>query len=311
MMKNLFLLLVASLLGVAFVTVEAGDEVPVLSPKKSMFTPDATLKYGPDERNTILLYKAAKEDPSPLVLYIHGGGWKNGNGVEDALNGKLDKGLMNYLTRGISVAVVNYRLTQLPDPVYDAARALQFLRYHAKALRIDKERIAATGFSAGGTTSLWLALHDDLADPDSPDPIARESTRLRGAEAPGAQTSIDPVVLRQWGLKEAVNHYMIFKCMGFNSVREMDEKYESRKEMYREFSPITHLDAGDPEIRVYATDLKKQGNWIHHGIFGAEIKKAADQKGAACEAVGITEPLKDRRGYDFIERILKKDDRKK
>ena len=218
---------------------------------------------------------------------------------------------MNYLMRGISVAVVNYRLTPLPDPVYDAARALQFLRYHAKALRIDRERIAATGFSAGGTTALWLALHDDLADPSSPDPIARESTRLRGADGPGAQTSIDPAILRKWGLREAVNHYMIFNCMGFKSVKEMDEKYDSKKDMYKEFSPVTHIDADDPEIRVYALDLKRQGNWIHHGIFGAELKKEADRKGAVCEAAGITEPLKDRRGYDFIERILKKDYRKK
>ena len=36
------------------------------------------------------------------------------------------------------------------------------------------KRVGSTGGSAGACTSLWLAFHDDLADPSSPDPAARE-----------------------------------------------------------------------------------------------------------------------------------------
>lgn len=290
------------------VTVQGVDnlELPAIQPKKSMFVPDvAKLSYGKDERQIISIYRAANVKNSPVLLYIHGGGWKNGNGVQEAADGKFDKMIWDLTSRGITVAFVNYRLSKLPDPVFDAARAVQFLRYHASELDIDKSRFVATGFSAGATTSLWLALHDDLAEPNSSDPIARESTRLRGAVGAGAQTSIDPVALREWGLLEAVNHYMISGCMGFKNVTEMDANYESKKAMYKEFSPITHIDANDPEIRIYATDLEKKGNWIHHGIFGAKLKEEADKKGAKCEAVGITPKLKDRRDNDYIERILK------
>ena len=77
-------------------------------------------------------------------------------------------------------------------PLEDAARAVQFLRSKAGEWNIDKTRIAATGGSAGACSSLWLAFHDDMAKPDSPDPVARESTRLTAAAVNGAQTSLDP-----------------------------------------------------------------------------------------------------------------------
>jgi acetyl esterase/lipase len=59
----------------------------------------------------------------------------------------------------------------------DCARAIQYARYHAKEFNIDPKRVAATGSSAGGMTSLWLAFHGDLADPKNADPVLRESTR--------------------------------------------------------------------------------------------------------------------------------------
>ena len=80
----------------------------------------------------------------------------------------------------------------------DAQRALQFLRSKADEWNIDKTRIAASGVSAGACASLWLALHDDMADPQSLDPVARESTRLFCAAVKAPQTSLDPKQLREW-----------------------------------------------------------------------------------------------------------------
>lgn len=63
-------------------------------------------------------------------------------------------------------------------PLSDAARPLQFVRSKATEWNVDKERIAASGGSAGTCSSLWLAFHTDMADPKSEDPVAHESTRL-------------------------------------------------------------------------------------------------------------------------------------
>ena len=83
-------------------------------------------------------------------------------------------------------------------PLHDAARALQFVRSKAGEWNIDKQRIGASGGSAGACSSLWLALHDDLADPQSDDPVARESTRLWCAAVSGAQTTLDPQQMKEW-----------------------------------------------------------------------------------------------------------------
>jgi acetyl esterase/lipase len=65
-----------------------------------------------------------------------------------------------------------------PAPQRDAARAIQFLRSKATVWNIDPARVVAFGGSAGAGISLWLALHADLAETNSPDPVARQSTRL-------------------------------------------------------------------------------------------------------------------------------------
>jgi acetyl esterase/lipase len=146
--------------------------------------------------------EASNASRCPLVIAIHGGGW-----------GALDKdntfGLQATLPpRGIHVASINYRFIHTaPEqgiepavrmPLEDAARAVQMLRWLAAALDIDPNRIGAMGGSAGGFTALWLALHPDMADPSSIDPVARESTRLQAVAGIDAQTSLDPAQMRAW-----------------------------------------------------------------------------------------------------------------
>ncbi|MEO2047672.1 MAG: hypothetical protein ABGX16_13990 [Pirellulales bacterium] len=56
--------------------------------------------------------------------------------------------------------------------MHDAARALQLVRSKATEWNIDKQRIGASGGSAGACSSLWLAFHPDMANPASSDPVA-------------------------------------------------------------------------------------------------------------------------------------------
>src|SRR5690606_14405222 len=103
-------------------------------------------------------------------FHIHGGGWVNGDKARVA-------DLERYLAAGISVVSINYRFVThailagvrppVQWPLEDAARALQFTRSQAQAWNLDPTRIAATGGSAGACSSLWLALHADLANPRS------------------------------------------------------------------------------------------------------------------------------------------------
>jgi len=136
----------------------------------------ADVKYGEHPRNVLDLWRPKGDGPFPLVLYIHGGGFRQGD-----KNTLSPAALKSYLDAGWAVAAINYRFTDAapaPAQYLDCARALQTLRYRAKEWSLDPRLVASTGGSAGAGTSLWLAFHEDLADPKSDDPIARQSTRL-------------------------------------------------------------------------------------------------------------------------------------
>ena len=137
----------------------------------------AGIRYGEHERHILDFWKAKSDTPTPLAFVIHGGGWKGGS--KERLSRFAD--VQKLLDAGISVVAINYRLMRHAEgvtppvkaPLHDAASALQFVRSKAKQWNIDKTRIGAMGGSAGACSSLWLAYHDDMADPKSDDPVAR------------------------------------------------------------------------------------------------------------------------------------------
>ena len=92
------------------------------------------------------------ENP-PLVMYIHGGGWRNGS----------YKNLrMAWLAEhGFAVASISYHLTDkaiFPQQIYDCKGALRWLRVHAGEYGFDPERIAVAGGSAGAHLAMLLGV---------------------------------------------------------------------------------------------------------------------------------------------------------
>jgi arylformamidase len=242
----------------------------------------ADVVYGSEDRNVLDVYLAKTKAPSPVMFVIHGGGWLNGS--KEGVHPNIVK---SCLSKGITVVSINYRyssMAPLPAPVHDAVRALQFVRSKAKAWNISKDRIVSYGVSAGGCTSIWLALHDDMADPNSHDPIERESTRVIAAVGRHAQTSIDPKVIKKWIGDEVATHPMIYRCVGAADVNEMNHSYDDYKADYFEFSPINHITKDDPPLfLLYNKDdvipPKDINMAIHHNQFGIKLKQAAANKG--------------------------------
>ncbi|MDE0937251.1 MAG: alpha/beta hydrolase [Mariniblastus sp.] len=148
----------------------------------------ANVKYGEHERQVFDIWLADSPRPTPLAIYIHGGGLRAGS--KEKLNpAERDQ----LLEAGISVAAINYRYlstaTPKPIPYSDARRALQLMRSKAREWNLDKDKVAAFGGSAGAQICMWLAFSDDMAKPDSKDPIERESTRLTCVATSGGQTT--------------------------------------------------------------------------------------------------------------------------
>lgn len=254
--------------------------------------------YGPHHKQVLHFWKAESGKPTPLVLFIHGGGWQAG-GRLSGLAGMLRQ----LLEAGISVASVEYRFIgeatadgvtpPVRGPLHDAARALQFVRSKAAEWNIDKARIAASGGSAGACSSLWLASHDDLADPQSVDPIARESTRLLCAAVNGAQTTLDPQQMKEWTPNSRYGgHAFGFKGDPAKKLSQFDEFLAGREKILpwiAEYSPYALATAGDAPVYLFYNEPpamgQEQKDPTHTANFGVKLQEKLRSVGVACELV--------------------------
>lgn len=235
--------------------------------------------YGPHERNVLDFWQAKSEQPTPLVVVIHGGGFIVGSKEQMRI-----ATVRNLLEAGISVAAVNYRLiSQAPLPAahHDATRALQFLRSKAKEWNIDKTKVGAWGNSAGAQLAMYLAFHDDLADPKSPDPVARESTRLACVAPTGAQVTLD----EKWWLEHVPDYTPHRDFLEIFGTKDGQEALKKNAET----SALALISKDDPPIflayqmapgQPYPDDEAVKRNWkIHHVVHGIALKKRCDELG--------------------------------
>ena len=244
----------------------------------------ANVKYGPHERNVIDFWQAESKQPTPLVVYIHGGGFRGGS------KESLDAGtLQQLLDAGISVAAIHYRLISnapLPAAHHDCRRALQFMRANAEDWNIDANRIGAFGGSAGAQLCMYLGFHDEMAEPESADPIGRQSTRLACVATAGGQTTMDFDWWQQWIPGYDKPHRERAESYG-----EIDEK--QYRETVREFSALSLISADDPPIfmsygmspdAAVPDDPKKSQGWkVHHVMFGIKLKEVMDGLGVEAD----------------------------
>ena len=258
-----------------------------LQARRARPAPDVrNASYGPHERNVIDLYKAKSDSPTPLVIYIHGGGFRGGS--KNSVSPGLIRGCREA---GISVAAIQYRLTDAapyPAAMEDSARAVQFLRSKAGEWNLDPKRFAATGGSAGAGISMWLGFRDDRADPDNEDPVARQSTRLTCIAIRGGQCSYDPRWIKEHVGGRAHEHPAL---RPFYGLKEGEDPLKTKRvfDLYRQASAINFVSQGDCPVWALYTEPKgdlpanaRPGQGIHHPRFGVKLKEKLDPLGIEC-----------------------------
>jgi acetyl esterase/lipase len=269
----------------------------------------ADFQYGTHARHVLDLWKAKSERPTPLVVFIHGGGFRGGDksGISPAL-------IKGCLDNGVSVMAINYRLSpevKFPAHYRDCARAIQLARSQARNWNLDPNRFGATGGSAGAGTSLWLAFHPDLAETNSSDAVLRQSTRLRCVAVVGAQSTYDPRVIRQWIGTTAADHPALGGFYGLTP-----EEFDSPKahELYEAASPINFLTADDPPVMLFYSEADQPlpanappGAGIHHPIFGKKLKEKMQGLNLECVLTHRTEYANDPAGptRDMVKFLVK------
>ncbi len=109
------------------------------------------------------LYLPHGDAPAPVVVFLHGGGWRTGSrhAPGPAFAGQSPTPFERVAQAGIAVASVDYRLSGeavWPAQLHDAKAAVRWLRGRAGELGVDPGRVAAWGESAGGHLAELLGL---------------------------------------------------------------------------------------------------------------------------------------------------------
>ncbi len=280
--------------------------------------PDENVAYGTHRMQMIYFWRAKSDRPTPLLVYIHGGGWNGGD------RSVVRNMLIPALDAGISVASVEYRtirdstadglLPPVKGPMLDCARALQFCRSKSREWSLDKAKVALSGGSAGACTSLWLAFHDDMADPNSPDPIARESTRVVGAAVSGAQTTLDPHQRREWIPNSKYGaHAFGIAWDAKENISSFQMCYDALERILpwiKQYSPYDLVTRDDPPVGLFYSTPPNLGHEendpTHSANFGVKLKEHCDANQVKCELVypgapNVTHPTTS----DYIKTCLR------
>ena len=178
-----------------------------------------------------------RSGPKPLIVYVHGGGWRSGHTRQSGAFSDFPGVLAELATRGYVVASVEYRLSgeaPFPAALDDVRSAIRFLKADAGRYGIDASRVGIFGGSAGGQLAILEAV--ECGAPPS------------GADTANPTISDCP--------QAAVGWYGIydFPAMPSRSASQAEDDYlgcaaaDCPPEQIAAASAITHADASDPPI---------------------------------------------------------------
>lgn len=176
----------------------------------------------------------------PLLLWIHGGGWRGGHRSDD-------NPAYPFLDSGYVVASIDYRLSRQyawPAQIHDAKAAVRWLRAHATTLRLDTARIVAWGTSAGGhlasllgVTSPEDGLEGDVAIVRAPDDTAEYGSHVRAVISFYSPTNFLEPIPRRWTRYSSVGQ--LLGC----AVKDCLDRA-------RAASPVTYITPNDPPFFI-------------------------------------------------------------
>lgn len=178
----------------------------------------------------LYLPKASKTTP-PLVVWIHGGGWKSGDKAH------VNPAILRLAGEGYAIASINYRLKDFsihPKNIHDCKGAVRWLRANATSYNYDPERIAVAGSSAGGHLALLLGLSSSV-------------NALEGVVGGNTdQSSAVKAIVDFYGPSELI--VMAADSERFKRVHEFTEA------QLKDASPLTYLSDKAPPVLVFHGD---------------------------------------------------------
>lgn len=172
------------------------------------------------------------------VLFVVSGGWYSRwqppKEMENWFRPLTDKGFTVFAVRHGSSPKFS-----IPEAVQDVRRSVRFIRLNADKFGIDPNRLGVYGVSAGGHLSLMLGTDSDEGNPESNDPVLRESDRVKAVVAWVAPTDLQIAV---WDAPEHLPSYEKFPALNLD--------LQSAKK----YSPLEHVTSDDSATLLVVGD---------------------------------------------------------
>jgi acetyl esterase/lipase len=217
----------------------------------------ATYKYRGENKKLLLdLYLPKQKSPElqPLLIYIHGGGWREFN--KELCPGKM------VAQKGWAIACINYRYSTeaiFPAQIHDSKAAIRWLRANATKYNFDPNKFGAWGASAGGHLSALLGTSEGVVSLEGNLGNLNYSSAVQAVcnwygptdftrVTPAFTEPISPQVLteyrdRPWYLYTVVTTLLLGGSVANN------------QKLARTANPITYIDRYDPPFMIVHGDL--------------------------------------------------------
>ncbi|KAA3610694.1 MAG: alpha/beta hydrolase [Calditrichaeota bacterium] len=179
-----------------------------------------------------LYYKKQITGKAPLLIFIHGGGWRKGK-REDYL-----KYLLDFAGRGYVTATISYRLlpqSTFPDAVEDVICAVRWLRKNADSYHIDPDKIAVIGGSAGGYLASMIGYAADVPQFNIGCETGKTSGRVQA-------------VINLYGPTNLTTEYARTHTSTNNF---LGMKYADNPALFATASPLSYISADDPPTLIF------------------------------------------------------------
>lgn len=197
------------------------------------------------ERHKLDLYIPADASGKlPLVVWIHGGGWRNGS--KDGCPATV------LLEDGFVVASINYRLSghaPFPAQIEDCKAAIRWLRAHADQHHIDPDRIGVWGSSAGGHLVALLGTSGDVAALEGSLGLTGVSSRVQAVCDYFGPTDLLSMQRQSQG-RSPIDH----DAPNSPESLLLGGTLQEHPEAARRASPLTYISADDPPFLIVHGD---------------------------------------------------------
>lgn len=210
---------------------------------------------GGHERQVLDLFLPAAAEPTPLVIWVHGGGWNAGD--------KSRNPARRLVEQGYAVAGVNYRYSRhaiFPAQIHDVCAAVRFLRANHRKYNLNPDRFAAWGASAGGHLVALLGVAGDV-----PEIAGREGSY------PGESSRVQAVI--DWfGATELRKPDEL--PLNSNRIKLLGGRSEEKPELAALASPLAFVSPGDTPVLIMHGDRDGTVDLEHSRRFEQALRAA-------------------------------------